>query len=141
MRKLLILAFAVGCSNGSDERRTFHGTQALDRSTLEDHVYYIDLSVADTPLTAGEVQDVRGAIPVRLLAGDDFVAAIGQDPALGPGVMDRLMGVWKLNPVPNSGDDSGREAAPGLVVEWDSDVIDITPEDLDVLVDLHPGSI
>lgn len=95
MRKFLALVFCVGCSNGSE--RNFEGVQALDRATVENHIYYIDLSVADTPLTADEVQDGEGAIPVRLLAGERFVAAIALDPSMGSKVTDRLMGVWKIN--------------------------------------------
>jgi hypothetical protein len=171
MRKLLALAFCFGCSNGSD--RTFEGVQALDRSTLEDHVYYIDLSVADTPLTADEVQDAAGAIPVRLLVNDRVVVAFGLDPALGSDRMDRVMGVWKVNRdlVPNGGADdesvgtggegtstpdvqsrvtrpTQAEMAPAsdsamaeIFIDWEVDVLDIGPDELDVLIDFHPGCI
>lgn len=164
MRKLLALAFVTGCSTGSDEPRTFSGAQALDQATLENHVYYIDLSVADTPLTIEEVGDDLGAIPVRLLAGNDYVVAIGLDPALGPTAMDRVMGAWKLNrdlqPNGEIGDTTGSD--PGspvvgdriarpvggsssgdsvLVVEWEVSVGHIDPNELDILVEFHPGCI
>ena len=170
MRKLMALAFCVGCSNGSE--RTFEGVQALDRATLEDHVYYIDLSVADTPLTLDEVQDAAGAIPVRLLANDRLVVAFGLDPALGADRMDRVMGVWKVDRdlVPNGGADGESTTTGGgttrpdiqsrvtrptsgslaptvdstmaeVFIDWEADVVDIGPDELDVLIDFHPGCI
>jgi len=169
MRKILALAFCFGCSSGSE--RTFEGVQAVDRATLENHVYYIDLSVADTPLTSEEVQDAAGAIPVRLLANERLVAAVAIDPTMGPSMgpeaMDRLMGVWKVNRdlVPNGEADGHSvpgsdpttttheprvirpDSRPGvpveqglaaeLVIDWDADVIDLRPDELDRLIDFH----
>jgi hypothetical protein len=129
MRKLALAAvFGFGaCGGGAETGTTLSGTQLLDRVTLEDGEYYMDYSVADTPLLAEEVRDWDSAVRVRLLVGKDFVA--GARLPDGSPLSHRIEGAWRATPAsapaPAPGSSSATGTRPVAVAEAEEEEPDL----------------